>query len=201
MRDGRTLLVVVSAPSGAGKTTLCERLLSEHGDFVYSVSCTTRPPRGAEVNGRDYHFLTPLEFECRLADGEFLEHASVHGYRYGTLVSTVRQGLAAGRHVLMDIDVQGARQIRAHIEGLPPDDPMRRGFVDIFIAPPSIDVLRQRLEARGEDDAETIARRVANAEREMADRELYQHVIVNDDLDTAYRQLKEAVEGARNSHG
>ena len=133
------LLLVVSAPSGAGKTTLCDRLRAEFPAIRYSVSCTTRGPREGEVDGEDYHFLSEAEFRRRLAAGEFLEHAVVHGHLYGTLRSEVADGMTAGRDVLMDIDVQGAAQIRAALAGLPPDHPLRRGYTDVFIAPPSLD--------------------------------------------------------------
>lgn len=195
------LLIVISAPSGAGKTTLCDRLRERHTDIEYSVSCTTRPPRGSEVDGEDYHFLTAEAFERKVQAGEFLEQARVHGYRYGTLQATVRRALAAGRHVLMDIDVQGARQIRERVAALDAADPLRAGFLDIFIAPPSLDVLRERLKRRGEDSDETIARRLANAEREMAEQGRYRRVVVNDDLDTAYRELEGILEGALKNDG
>jgi len=131
------LLIVVSAPSGAGKTTLCDRLIAERPDMVYSVSCTTRAPRGEERDGRDYHFLSEPEFDRRLRQGLFLEHARVHGYRYGTLRETVHAALTAGRSVLMDIDVQGAAQVRAAVGRADSEDPIAKGFLDIFIAPPS----------------------------------------------------------------
>jgi guanylate kinase len=188
------LLIVVSAPSGAGKSTLCDMLRAERPDIAYSVSCTTREPRGEEVDGSDYHFLSEGEFERRVANREFLEHATVHGYRYGTLRATVRDAMTAGRSVIMDIDVQGAGQIRESLARLGPDDPLRRGFVDVFITPPSLAVLRERLERRGEDSPETIERRLHNAEGEMGRSGEYAHTIVNDDLQTAFRELKSALE-------
>ena len=191
----RTLLIVVSAPSGAGKTTLCERLLAGHPDLAYSISCTTRPPRGQEQDGREYYFLTVEEFRRRLANGEFLEHAQVHGHLYGTLRSEVDARLRSGHSVLMDIDVQGAAQIRRALPGLPPDDPIRRGFVDVFIAPPSLEALRQRLVGRGEDDASTIERRLRNAEGEMNRSGEYRHVVVNDRLDRAHAELEAVLAG------
>lgn len=186
----RALLIVVSAPSGAGKTTLCDRLLAAHPGLAYSVSCTTRSPRGQERHGREYYFLTEGEFRRRLADGEFLEHAEVHGHLYGTLRSEVEARLRAGRSVLMDIDVQGAAQIRAALPCLPPDDPIRRGFVDVFIAPPSLEALRERLTKRGEDAAANIERRLRNAEGEMRRSGEYRHVVVNDRLDWALGELE-----------
>jgi len=189
----RPLLITVSDPSGAGKTTLCERLLAGAERIVYSVSCTTRAPRGDEVDGRDYVFLTDAQFEAYVRRGRFLEHAVVHGHRYGTLADTVRDAMHAGRHVLLDIDVQGAGQIREKLDGLPEDDLLKAGFVDIFIAPPSMEDLRRRLESRGEDAPETIERRLANAEKEMARAGEYRYRIVNDKLEDAYRRLREIV--------
>ncbi len=186
----RPLLIVVSAPSGAGKSTLCDRLLAESPDVVYSVSCTTRPPRGEEQDGVAYYFLTPEVFEQRVREGAFLEHATVHDNRYGTLKETVRSAMAAGKSVMMDIDVQGAAQVREALAGLPDDDAMVQGFVDVFIEPPSLEVLRQRLEGRGEDAPEVIERRLNNAAQEMACADAYRHRVINDDLDTALDELR-----------
>jgi guanylate kinase len=192
----KPLLIVVSAPSGAGKTTLCDRLLAGRPDIVYSVSCTTRAPRGDEVDGVDYFFLSSEEFDRRLANGEFLEHAVVHGYQYGTPRQMVLEAMAAGRSVLMDIDVQGAAQIRRRVRETADGDLLKAGFVDIFIEPPSMDDLRRRLEARGEDSPDVIARRLRNAEQEMRRRDEFRFRIVNDDLEAAYRRLKASVESA-----
>jgi guanylate kinase len=189
----RSLLVVVSAPSGGGKTTLCERLLAEFHQMVYSVSCTTRPPREGEIDGTDYFFISEDEFEQRAKAGEFLEHAHVHGYRYGTLRRYVEKGFATGRDVLMDIDVQGAAQIREQLASLPTHHPLRRGFVDIFIAPPSIEVLRKRLQLRGKDADAVIERRMQQAALELEQWRAYQYVIVNDRLDTSYDALRSII--------
>lgn len=186
----RPLLILVSAPSGAGKTTLCERLLGEFDSIVYSVSCTTRAPREGEEDGVNYHFLTRDAFESKVRAGEFLEHATVHDNLYGTLRSEVLAAFARGKNVLMDIDVQGADQIRAYIKQAPANDPLRCGFVDIFISPPSIDVLQKRLVARGKDSAEVIARRVQHAEAELRHWQDYRFVIVNDRLDASYDALR-----------
>jgi guanylate kinase len=189
----RPLLLVVSAPSGGGKTTLCTRLRAEFPEIAYSVSCTTRAPRGTEQQDVHYHFLSPDEFECRSRSGAFLEQAVVHGNRYGTLRSEVVTALSAGHDVLMDIDVQGAAQIRTAVQVAPAGDLLRRAFVDVFILPPSEAVLQQRLTGRGEDAPETIARRLQNARREMDTWRDYRYVIVNDDLDKAYGQLRSLV--------
>ena len=189
----KPLLIVVSAPSGAGKTTLCKRLLDERDDVVYSVSCTTRPPRGNEEDGKDYIFLSRETFEDKISRGCFLECATVHGHYYGTLRKTVQDAMDRGLNVLMDIDVQGARKIRSVVERMPEDHPMRVGFFDIFIEPPSLEALRQRLEARAEDAPEVIEKRVAQAQAEMEERHLYDECIVNDDLEQAYRRFKACI--------
>lgn len=185
----KPLLIVISAPSGAGKTTLCDRLLQDYPEITYSISCTTREPRGVEEDGEDYYFLKREQFARHVAAGEFLEHATVHGFDYGTLKAPVDSALAEGQCVLMDIDVEGAAQVRAHVATLPPANPMRAGFVDIFIRPPSLEALRERLETRGEDDAATIARRLRNADKELARAGEFRHHVVNDDLEIAYREL------------
>lgn len=189
----RSLLVVVSAPSGGGKTTLCERMLAEFHQMIYSVSCTTRAPRDGELDGTDYYFISEEEFERRVQADEFVEHATVHGHRYGTLRRFIEKGFASGRDVLMDIDVQGASQIRRKLNTLPPDDALRRGFVDAFIAPPSIDVLRKRLHLRGKDSDVVIERRLQQAENEMTHWVDYKYLIVNDRLDASYDALRSIV--------
>ena len=189
----RPLVIVVSAPSGAGKTTLSQRLLADHPRMVYSVSCTTRVPRNGETAGRSYHFLSAQEFAQRLERGEFLEHAEVHGYHYGTLREPVAAALAAGRDVLMDIDVQGAAQLREYADSAPEGDPIRRGFVEVFVVPPSRDVLLQRLTGRGTESSDVIARRMRNAEQELRQWTRYQYLIVNDRLEEAYAQLRAIV--------
>lgn len=186
----RPLIFAVSAPSGAGKTTLCMRLLKEFPNMVYSVSCTTRHPRPGEVDGKDYHFITQADFDRRVEAGEFLEHATVHGSSYGTLRSEVENGIAKGRDVLMDIDVQGARQIREKLFAMDEDHHLRRSYFDIFIVPPSMDVLRARLTGRGSDEDEVIRRRLAKAEDEMNHWKEYQYLIVNDELEKAYDALR-----------
>ena len=183
------LFIVISAPSGAGKTTLCDMLLQSYPEMCYSVSCTTREPRGDEVDGEDYHFLTVETFARLIAEGRFLEHANVHDNYYGTLRDPIYQALRENQCVLLDIDVEGAAQVRRHVAALPAGDPLRDGFVDIFISPPSMDALEGRLHARGTDAPEVIAKRLRNARHEMAQAACYMCQVVNDDLDTAFRRL------------
>lgn len=187
------LLIVISGPSGSGKTTLCNRLVDEFSFVSYSVSCTTRPPRPGEVDGTSYHFMEEAVFRDRLDKGEFLEHAVVHGFQYGTLRHTVYDALAAGRDILMDIDVQGAEQMRAAASTAPSHDLLRKGFVDVFISPPSLDVLNQRLRDRGQDGSEVIARRMHNANGEMTHWKDYMYHFVNDTLDRSYDTIRAIV--------
>ncbi|MEI6819909.1 MAG: guanylate kinase [Verrucomicrobiota bacterium] len=173
MSDRTGILLVVSGPSGSGKTTLCRRL-ADAGDVRYSISCTTRAPRPSEENGKDYHFLSHEDFQQRLTRGDFLEHATVHGNLYGSLKSEVISHLQAGRDVVMDIDVQGADQVRSC-----QDPDIQRARVDLFVMPPSEAELRQRLTGRGTDCAETIALRMANALGEMLHWPAYTYRLVS----------------------
>ena len=179
--SGVAFPVVLSAPSGAGKTTIAKRLLATRSDLGYSVSCTTRAARAGEVEGQDYHFLSREAFDARVARGEFAEWAEVHGQRYGTLRSEVERILASGRHVMLDIDVQGARQVTAAF----PD------AVTIFVVPPSVEVLVARLLGRKSEDAAALALRLRNARMELLDAPRYQHLVENDDLDRATARVAE----------
>ncbi len=176
--------VILSAPSGGGKTTIARRLPERRADLGYSVSCTTRAPRDGEVNGRDYWFLTPDEFLARRDAGEFAEWAEVHGNFYGTLRSEVRKVLATGRHVLMDIDVQGARQFHAAF----PET------VLIFVLPPSGEVLMSRLSARKSEDREKLLVRLRNARAELGEVGHYHYVVVNDSLERAVDQVSAIID-------
>ena len=169
----------MSAPSGGGKTTIARRLLTERPDVGYSVSCTTRKPRPREVDGRDYHFLTRDEFLAKQSAGEFAESAEVHGNLYGTLRSEIARVLAAGKHVIMDIDVQGARQIRLAF----PES------VTIFVLPPSGEVLLSRLVGRKTESPQQVVARLHSALQELRAVEEYEYVVVNDDLDQAVRRV------------
>lgn len=187
------LMIVVSAPSGAGKSTLCDRLVKEFAEVIYSVSCTTRAPRGEEQDGMHYYFLSKREFKERIKSGEFLEYAKVHGNYYGTLEDTVLYAMEEGKHVLLDIDVQGARQIRQTITRLDPRNPIRHGFTDIFISPPSMEELERRLRGRGTDEEKVVRKRLQNAATEMECASEYTVQIVNDDLDRAYEELRDLI--------
>src|SRR5437588_1502825 len=155
------ILFVLSAPSGAGKTTLVDAL-RKTSEFVYSVSCTTRPARAGEAGGQDYQFLTEPEFIARVQAGEFLEHAQVHGHHYGTLLSPIVENLKSGRDVLIDIDTQGAAAIRNS-----KDKFIRDALADVFIMPPDVEELRRRLTKRGTETTEQIETRLTAAIREM----------------------------------
>lgn len=189
----KPLLIVISAPSGAGKSTLCDRLLADFDNIVYSISCTTRDPRGDEEDGVDYFFMTKDTFQEKISDGVFLEYATVHGNYYGTLIETVYSAMESGQSVIMDIDVQGAAQIRSQMDKLPAGNMLRDGFIDIFIMPPSIDVLRERLFGRGEDAPDVIEKRLKNAVDEMDCSGEYKYIVVNDDLEIAYMKLRDII--------
>jgi len=193
-KNETALLLVVSAPSGAGKSTLCNRLIENVPGMTYSISCTTRAPRGEEKNHEHYHFISREEFSERVSRGEFIEHAEVHGNFYGTLKQTLEDAMANGQDIIMDIDVQGAAQIRKACAALPVEDPVRQGFTDIFIAPPSMAELRNRLCGRSTDEAGVIEKRLHNAQEEMKNRHLYQHIVINDNLEEALNDLVRIVE-------
>lgn len=176
--------IILSSPSGGGKTTIAHKLLAARSDVGYSVSCTTRPPREGEVHNRDYHFLSPKEFKAGQKAGDFAESAEVHGHLYGTLRAEVDRVLAAGKHVIMDIDVQGSRQFAAAF----PDS------VLIFILPPSAKELISRLEARGTEDPKSLIRRFRSAIDELKSIDLYQYVVVNDEVDSAVAAISNIID-------
>lgn len=187
------VILLVSGASGTGKTTVRDGLMATVDNLHFSVSCTTRAARAGEVDGRDYHFLCPKTFEARAAAGEFLEHATVHGNRYGTLSSTVEDQVRAGKDVLLDIDVQGARQIL---------DSTRETWLapllcTVFIAPPSPEELERRLLQRGTDEAEVIRVRLANARQELQAWPEYQYRVVNDEVSRAVDDLQAILRAAR----
>jgi guanylate kinase len=177
----RGVLLVVSAPSGAGKTTLCHRLVQEFDRLGFSISYTTRQPRGAEKNGVDYHFVDGATFEQMVEQDRLAEWAWVHDHRYGTSRESVEQALAAGRDLIFDIDWQGAVQLQTRY----PDD-----VVTVFVVPPSMDELERRLRGRGTDSEEVIARRLEAATEELEQVVQFEFVVLNDALEQAYDDLR-----------
>ena len=190
----KPLFIVLSAPSGCGKSTLIDMLLQEYHDICYSISCTTRAPRGEEEDGLDYHFLTKARFEELIKENAFIEYAQVHDNYYGTLKAPIAEVLAEGNSMILDIDVQGAAKVRDYVRALPNTDPMKIGYVDIFINPPSMEELRRRLEGRGTDAPDVITKRLANAEGEMARAGEYMYRVTNDDLAIAYKRLCDLID-------
>ena len=189
MRKGK--LFVITAPSGAGKTSLIEAVMREDPSLKISVSYTTRPPRPGERNGVDYHFIDDATFLAMKNRGEFLESAEVHGYRYGTSKKVILDAVKRGEDLILEIDWQGARQVRE----LYPD------CVGIFILPPSIEELERRMRARGQDADAVIRRRVENAREELLHAGEFKYAIINKDFDTARRQLAEIIRTERKNHG
>jgi guanylate kinase len=180
-----TFPLVLSAPSGAGKTTIARRLRERRGDVVFSISATTREPRPGEMDGVDYHFVSEDAFRRMIEAGELIEWAEVHGSFYGTPLANVRQARERGEYLALDIDVQGARQIRAAV----PD------AVHVFILPPSGQALVERLVGRGSEDEARVQKRLRNALAEIATAAEFDHVVVNDDLDAAVEDVNAVLEG------
>lgn len=185
----RGLLIILSSPSGAGKSTLAKRLMAWDPSLRFSVSATTRAPRAGEVDGRDYYFRTRPEFERMVAAGEMLEHAEVFGNLYGSPKGPVEAAMAEGRDTLFDIDWQGGQQIRRSA--------LAKDVVSIFILPPSIADLEQRLRTRGQDSAEVIAGRMAKSRDEISHWGEYDYVIINHDIDVAEAELKTILSAER----
>ena len=181
------MLIVVSAPSGGGKSTILRALLSSDETLSYSVSATTRQPRSTEVNGKDYHFLSVPEFEALIAKDAFYEHEQVHGNWYGTLKTEVDEKIKAGLDVLMDLDVKGSQRLKTKV----PD------CTTIFILPPNVATLERRLRARGQDDEATIQRRLANARGEVAMAGKYDYILVNIDLDQTIANVRSIIKAQK----
>ncbi|HEU4825341.1 MAG TPA: guanylate kinase [Dongiaceae bacterium] len=177
----RGLMLVLSSPSGAGKTTISRRLLTVEPGLVLSISATTRPMRPGETDGADYHFVDRTVFERMIAEGAFLEYAKVFDHRYGTPRAPVEQSLASGRDVLFDIDWQGTQQLAQSA---------REDLVSVFILPPSVGALEQRLKSRAQDSAEVVAGRMAKAADEMSHWAEYDYIIVNDDLEVSIQRVR-----------
>ena len=181
------MLIVVSGPSGTGKGTLCEKLLANDTSVRFSVSATTRSQREGEIDGIHYHFMSDERFDELLKQDAFLEHATVHGHRYGTLTKPIDEGIEKGQNILLDIDSQGAINVMKR----------RPDCVSIFILPPSGNALSVRLHTRNTDDPAEIRRRLANAPGEVAKLKLYDYVVINDDLEMAYEQIYHIVQAEK----
>jgi guanylate kinase len=184
INDGRGRLFIISAPSGTGKTTLCSAVLNRFPGMRYSVSFTTRKPRNGERNGIEYHFIKKNDFKDKIKEGKWAEWAEVHGNYYGTSAEWLDKELDSGWDIILDIDVQGAIRL---LEKYPES-------ISVFIMPPSMEELKRRLELRGTDSSEVIARRLENAVVEMTKKDFYLHVIVNDQLHKAIEQLVTIIE-------
>ncbi|AIT80981.1 MULTISPECIES: guanylate kinase [Novosphingobium] len=184
----RGLMFIMSSPSGAGKTTISRMLLERDEHICMSVSCTTRPPRPGEVDGKDYHFVSQAEFDRMVADEEFLEWATVFGNSYGTPKAQVKAGLKEGQDYLFDIDWQGTQQLYQKLE---------RDVVRVFLLPPSIDELRRRLTGRGTDSEDVIAARMERARSEISHWDGYDYVVVNDDIDACFDKVREILAAER----
>ncbi|WP_340588899.1 guanylate kinase [Erythrobacter alti] len=184
----RGLMFILSSPSGTGKTTIARRLLREDGEIVMSVSVTTRPPRPGEVDGEDYHFVDQAEFDRMVEAGELIEWANVFGHNYGTPKSQIKTGLKEGRDFLFDIDWQGTQQLYQRME---------TDVVRVFLLPPSIGELEQRLRGRGTDSEEVIAGRMARARDEISHWDGYDYVVVNDDIDACFEKVRTILDAER----
>jgi guanylate kinase len=182
-----SVVFIISAPSGSGKSTLVDRVLAMDAHLIFSTSYTTRLPRGAEVNGEDYYFISREEFEGRLAADEFLEHAEVFGHYYGTHRSVLERAHEIGADLVLDIDVQGARQLKSKLPGA----------VSIFVLPPSRDILEKRLRARSVDSEAVIERRLKGAAEEVRNYKQYDYVLINREIDESVARLESIIRAER----
>jgi guanylate kinase len=188
------LLVLVSAPSGGGKTTLCQQLLATRPDMTRAITCTTRAPRAGEKDQVDYYFLDAESFLKRLQAGNFLEHATVYGYSYGTLKSEVLNKLRQGKDVLLSVDVQGAATIRERAQ----EDPeLKRALISVFLTPPSLTVLEARLRKRGTDSEATIQKRLSVARQEISQWKNFDYLVVSDSIQEDLRQTQSIIEAEK----
>ena len=190
--------MVLSAPSGAGKTTLCEQVLLTRPNLSRAITCTTRAPRPGEKDGVDYYFLDAGDFLKRVQAGNFLEHATVYGNSYGTLKSEVLAKLRAGRDVLLNIDVQGAAAIRSHAEG---DSELKRALVTVFLAAPTLDMLERRLRKRGQDSPAVIQKRLGVARQEIAQAKNFDYVIISASIEADLRRMEAVLDSEKMRQG
>ncbi len=184
---GKPLLIVLSAPSGGGKTTLCVGMLKANKSLTRAVTCTTRPPRGGEKDGVDYHFLDPADFLKRVQAGNFLEHATVYGNSYGTLKSEVLSKLRSGKDVLLAVDVQGAASITAAAEA---DPELKPALITVFLTPASLDILSARLKKRGEDSTADIKKRLNDARQEISRWKNFDYLIISTSIEEDQRRMQ-----------
>lgn len=181
------MLFLISAPSGGGKTTLCDQVLANNPTMTRAITCTTRAPREGEHHGTDYYFMDPAAFEVRVGAGDFLEHATVHGNHYGTLKSEVMDKLARNQDVLLSIDVQGAATIRTQASQ---DPALQRALVTVFLAPPTLRTLEERLIRRGKDSPEVIQRRLGAARQEIAHWQSYDYLITSTSVSEDFERFQ-----------
>jgi guanylate kinase len=187
-------LILISAPSGGGKTTLCQQLLARHPEMTRAITTTTRAPRVGERDGTDYNFLDEAAFAGRVEAGDFLEHATVHSYRYGTPKTAVLEMLRKGRDVLLNIDVQGAATFRAKAQQ---DAELERALVTVFLTPPTLAELEARLKKRGTDSPETLERRLSGARHEIEQWRNFQYLIISKSIDEDVRRMETIIEAER----
>jgi guanylate kinase len=188
------LLFVISAPSGGGKTTLCQQLLATRKDMTRAITCTTRPARAGEKDAVDYYFLDASTFLRRVQAGHFLEHATVYGNSYGTLRSEVLDKLRSGKDVLLNIDVQGAASVRDCVQG---DDELKRAFVSVFLTPPTLEILETRLKKRGQDAPSVIQKRLSVARQEIAQWKHFDYLIISTTIEEDLRRMVAVIEAEK----
>ena len=194
MSSQSPLLIVISAPSGGGKTTLCQELLATRKDMTRAITCTTRAPRPGEKEGVDYYFLDPGTFLRRVQAGHFLEHATVYGNSYGTLRSEVLDKMRQGRDVLLNIDVQGAASVRECVEH---DEDLKRAFISVFLTPQSLQILEERLKKRGQDSPGIIQKRLSVARQELAQWKNFDYMIISTSIQEDLRRMVAVVEAEK----
>lgn len=185
------IALIVSGPSGAGKSTVCNNLRKRHPELEFSVSCTTREPRKGEVDGKDYHFIDKKEFRRRVENGEFLEHADVHGNFYGTLKNEIINRVEAGKDVLLDIDVQGALQVK---ESSKKSSLLKKCSECVFLGPPSFEELERRLRSRGTEKEDSIRKRLDDAKTELDHWKDYDYLIINRDVEQAVEDMENLID-------
>ena len=194
MASASPLLFVISAPSGGGKTTLCQQLLATRKDMTRAITCTSRPARAGEKDAVDYYFLDASTFLRRVQAGHFLEHATVYGNSYGTLRSEVLDKLRSGKDVLLNIDVQGAASVRDCVQG---DDDLKRAFVSVFLTPPTLEILESRLKKRGQDAPAVIQKRLSVARQEIAQWKHFDYLIISTTIQEDLRRMVAVIEAEK----